>query len=102
MGDLKTYGRSYDIIYFGYNETWRDLNGVRDRDILRFNRVSPNVLTHPTEKPADLLQYLIKKSTKENDMVLDIFAGSGSTLKAASVLNRNSFGIEVNKKYTNE
>jgi hypothetical protein len=34
MGDLKSYGNSYDIVYFGYNKKWKDLNGTRDRDIL--------------------------------------------------------------------
>jgi site-specific DNA-methyltransferase (adenine-specific) len=99
MGDLKTYGRSYDIIYFGYNEVWKDLNGIRDRDILRFERVSPSNLTHPTEKPLSILEYLIKKSTNENEFILDPFAGSCSTLKSAKNLNRNSYGFELELKY---
>lgn len=99
MGDLKTYGRSYDIVLFGYNETWKDLNGNRDRDILRFNRVAPNNLIHPTEKPLDILEYLIKKSTNEGDYILDPFAGSFSTCKAAKNINRNSYGIELQEKY---
>jgi DNA modification methylase len=99
MGDLKTYGRSYDIVLFGYNETWKDLNGNRDRDILRFNRVAPNNLTHPTEKPLDILEYLIKKSSNEGDYILDPFAGSFSTCKAAKNINRHSYGIELQEKY---
>ena len=99
MGDLKTYGRSYDIVLFGYNETWKDLNGNRDRDILRFNRVAPNNLIHPTEKPLDILEYFIKKSTNEGDYILDPFAGSFSTCKAAKNINRHSYGIELQEKY---
>lgn len=99
MGDLKNYGRSYDVIYFGYNEQWKDLHGQRDRDILRFSRVSPNNLTHPTEKPIELLDFLIKKSTDEGDFVIDPFAGSCSTLKAAYSLNRNAYGFELNNQY---
>lgn len=99
MGDLKTYGRSYDIIYFGYKSEWKDLNGVRDRDVLTFNRVSPGELLHPTEKPLDILEYLIKKSSIENDVVVDPFAGSCSTLKAAYKLGRNSYGSELEQKY---
>ena len=102
MGDLKTYGRSYDIILFGYNEKWKDLNGTRDRDILRFNRVSPNNLKHPTEKPLDILKYLIKKSTNEGEYILDPFAGSFTTCEAAMNLNRNSYGIELQNKYLPE
>jgi DNA modification methylase len=99
MGDLKTYGRSYDIILFGYNEKWKDLKGTRDRDILRFNRVAPNNLKHPTEKPLDILEYLIKKSTNEGEYILDPFAGSFTTCEAAMNLNRNSYGIELQNKY---
>jgi len=99
MGDLKTYGRSYDIILFGYNEKWKDLKGTRDRDILRFNRIAPNNLKHPTEKPLDILEYLIKKSTNEGEYILDPFAGSFTTCEAAMNLNRNSYGIELQNKY---
>jgi site-specific DNA-methyltransferase (adenine-specific) len=99
MGDLKTYGRSYDVILFGYNEVWKDLNGNRDRDVLKFDRVAPSNLTHPTEKPLDILEYLIKKSSNEGDYILDPFAGSFSTCKAAKNINRNSYGIELQDKY---
>lgn len=95
MGDLKTYGDSYDIIYFGVQYNWRDLNGVRDRDVLKFNRVAPASMIHQTEKPIDLLEYLIKKSTNEGDAVLDPFAGGGSTLMAAKKTNRKCTGIEL-------
>lgn len=99
MGDLKTYGRSYDVVYFGYYKTWKDLNGTRDRDILRFNRVAPNNLKHPTEKPLDILEYLVKKSTAPSEYVLDPFAGSFTTCEAALNVGRNSYGIELNEKY---
>jgi site-specific DNA-methyltransferase (adenine-specific) len=101
MGDLKTYGFSYDIVYFGYNKKWKDLNGTRDRDILQFNRVTPSANIHPTEKPIDLLEYLIKKSTKENDNILDPFAGGGSTLVACKNTNRLATGIEIEEQYYN-
>lgn len=99
MGDLKTYGRSYDVVYFGYNEVWRDLNGTRDRDILRFTRVAPNNLQHPTEKPLDILEYIIRKSTSEGDYILDPFAGSCTTLLAAKNQFRNAYGFELEAKY---
>jgi DNA modification methylase len=101
MGDLRSYGFSYDIIYFGYNKVWKDLNGTRDRDILQFNRVSPAANIHPTEKPLDLLEYLIKKSSNENDKILDPFAGGGSTLIACKNTNRLATGIEIEEKYYN-
>ncbi len=54
---------------------------------------------HPTEKPIKLLEELIRLHTKENDVVLDCFMGSGSTGIACKNLNRNFVGIELNKEY---
>lgn len=99
MGNLRTYGRSYDIIYFGYNETWKDLNGVRDRDILRFPRVAPGNLAHPTQKPLSVLEYIIKKSTLPGQRVIDPFAGSFTTCEAAMNMGRYSIGIDLINKY---
>ena len=99
MGDLKSYGNSFDIIYFGYNKKYKDLNGNRDRDILNFNRVTPSKNIHPTEKPIDILEYLIKKSTMENNKILDPFAGGGSTLLASKNTNRKCTGIELEEEY---
>lgn len=101
MGDLKTYGKSYDIVLFGYNKTWKELNGVRDRDILRFRRVSPNNLEHPTEKPAELLEYIIKKSSNVDDKVLDTFTGGGSTYRACVATNRIFYGSELEERWFN-
>jgi site-specific DNA-methyltransferase (adenine-specific) len=99
MGDLKTYGKSFDIVYFGYNKDWKDLNGTRDRDVLQFNRVDPSKNIHPTEKPLDLLEYLIKKSSNEGDKILEPFAGGGSTLLACKNTNRKATGIEIEQNY---
>ena len=99
MGDLKTYGKSFDVVYFGVNKKWRDLNGTRDRDLLSFYRCEPGKMVHPTEKPIDLLEYLIKKSTSEGDLILEPFAGGGSTLVAAKNTNRKCTGIEIEGKY---
>ena len=99
MGDLKTYGNSYDVIYFGYNKKWKDLNGTRDRDVLNYKRIEPSKNIHPTEKPQDILQYLIKKSSNENDNILEPFAGGGSTLIACKKTNRFATGVEIEKNY---
>lgn len=101
MGDLKSYGNSYDIIYFGYNKVWKDLNGTRDRDLLSYSRIDPAKNIHPTEKPLDILEYLIKKSSKENEKILEPFAGGGSTLLACKNTNRLATGIEIEEEYYN-
>ena len=54
---------------------------------------------HPTQKPVELLQYLIKTYTNENEIVLDFTMGSGSTGVACVNTNRKFIGIELDKKY---
>jgi site-specific DNA-methyltransferase (adenine-specific) len=54
---------------------------------------------HPTEKPVDLLKWLMRYYSNEGDVVLDITMGSGSTGVAARELNRYFIGIEMDKKY---
>ena len=56
---------------------------------------------HPTQKPVELLEYLIKTYTNENEVVLDNCMGSGSTGVACKNLNRNFIGIELDEKYFN-
>jgi len=58
-------------------------------------------LTHPTQKPIELMEYLIKTYTNENETVLDFTMGSGSTGVAAKNLNRNFIGIEQDENYFN-
>ncbi len=54
---------------------------------------------HPTQKPVELMEYLIKTYTNEGDMVLDNTMGSGTTNLACLKLNRKSIGIEKEKQY---
>ncbi|MEM4245255.1 MAG: DNA methyltransferase [Candidatus Nanoarchaeia archaeon] len=54
---------------------------------------------HPTQKPIELLRRIILTTSKEGDLVLDPFLGSGTTSVVAKMLGRNSIGIEKEKKY---
>ena len=54
---------------------------------------------HPTQKPLQLMERIVKIWSNENDLVLDSFYGSGSTLVAAKNLNRQFIGIEKEKEY---
>ena len=54
---------------------------------------------HPTIKPLELIRRLIRNSSKENDLVLDCFLGSGTTAVACILENRKYIGFEINKKY---
>lgn len=69
------------------------------KSILEFNSIMRVV--HPTQKPVDLLEYLIKTYTNENDLVLDFTMGSGSTGVACMNTNRRFIGIEIDEKYFN-
>ena len=67
------------------------------RSIIRFSRPHKNV--HPTQKPVDLLEYLIETYTDTNEIVLDFTMGSGSTGVACMNTNRHFIGIELDEKY---
>lgn len=54
---------------------------------------------HPTQKPVRLMQALIELTTKPGQIVIDPFAGSGSTLVAARNLGRHFIGVELEGKY---
>ena len=70
--------------------------------IIEFNRDSMyEEKYHPTQKPIELLEYLIKTYTNEGETVLDFTMGSGSTGVACKNLNRKFIGIELNEEYYN-
>lgn len=75
-------------------------NGTRmPTNILEYKRDKEKL--HPTQKPVELLEYLIKTYTNENETVLDNCMGSGSTGVACKNTNRNFVGIELDEKYYN-
>lgn len=65
----------------------------------QLNIQSENKTVHPTQKPVELMEYLILTYTKEGDTVLDFTMGSGTTGVAAVKTNRNFIGIELDKEY---
>ena len=69
--------------------------------ILQFPVVPPQERVHPTQKPVELIEYLIKTYTTENETVLDSCMGSGSTGVACKHLNRGFIGIEFDENYFN-
>jgi site-specific DNA-methyltransferase (adenine-specific) len=67
--------------------------------VLKFNRVERPL--HPTQKPVDLLEWLIKTYTNENNLILDNCMGVGSTGIACMKTNRRFVGIELEEEYFN-
>ena len=67
--------------------------------IIKFQKPHPSVCVHPTQKPIELLEYLIKTYTNEGDTVLDNCMGSGSTGVACKNTDREFIGMELDEKY---
>ena len=61
--------------------------------------IAPTANFHPTVKPISLMSYLVTMGSRENDLVLDPFVGSGTTCIAAKLLNRKYLGMELNDEY---
>jgi site-specific DNA-methyltransferase (adenine-specific) len=71
------------------------------KSILKYNKVHSSKRLHPTEKPLDLCEYLIKTYTLENEIVLDNCMGSGTTCHACINTNRRYIGCELDENYFN-
>lgn len=95
MGDLDgNYAEQYEMAIFATKGN-RKLNGGRDTNILHFDRVANGSLLHSCEKPVDMLRFLISKSSNPGELVIDPFAGSGSTLVACKQAGRAYWGCEL-------
>ena len=71
------------------------------KQIIEFSNPSGKGQLHPTQKPVDLLEYLIKTYTQDGEVILDNCMGIGSTGVACVNTNRNFIGIELDKDYFN-
>lgn len=96
----KTINGNMNLYYTG----WKEGAGhyfIDDRTqstVLEYDKPTRNA-EHPTMKPIDLLVYLIKNSSKENSLIVDLFGGSGSTLIAAEQTKRICYMMELDPKY---
>lgn len=88
--------------YFNYALMTQMNNGVLMSDVWRLSSVGLWEKTcgkHPTQKPLRLLYRIILASTRDNELVLDPFAGSCTTGIAANLLGRRFIGIDQNEEY---
>tara|TARA_R110002074_G_scaffold266562_1_gene438743 strand:- start:234 stop:968 length:735 start_codon:yes stop_codon:yes gene_type:complete len=76
-------------------------NMYHPTSIKTFSNANQKAKQHPTQKPIELMEYLINTYTNENETVLDFTMGSGSTGVAAKNTNRNFIGIEQDENYFN-
>jgi len=86
---------------YGIKGVETDNKGTRHPDcILEFpQKWRRQDQVHPTQKPVELMEYLIKSYTNENDLVLDFTMGSGTIMVACKNLNRRGIGIELDENY---
>ena len=82
-----------------YKHKQRDTSKRYPYITIEFNTVKGKEKMHPTQKPLDLLLYLVKTYSNENDTILDDTMGSGTCGVACKILNRNFIGIEKDEKY---
>ena len=100
-GDLKgSYAPKHEFILFGHKGRTL-LREKRIADVIDCPKISSNKLTHPTEKPQDLLEIFIRQSSDVGSIIFDGFMGTGSCGIAAKKLNRKFVGIELDEKYFN-
>tara|TARA_R100001126_G_C4834716_1_gene153695 strand:+ start:53 stop:919 length:867 start_codon:yes stop_codon:yes gene_type:complete len=74
---------------FGFTDVWDDIS-------FYFKR---GTKLHPTQKPEELIERIINASSFENDLVVDLFMGSGTTADVAKKLNRKYSGCEMDEEY---
>ncbi len=94
------YQRQYEPILYGWKQN-NDHYWCGDRnqgDVWFHNKPNKNDL-HPTMKPVELCKHAILNSSKTDDIILDCFGGSGSTLIASEQTNRRCRMIELDQKY---
>lgn len=87
--------QEYDTNRRPFNIQSRD----RSTDVWTFPTVAPFPGKHPCEKPESMLRHMIETSSRRGELILDPFAGSGSTLIAASLAGRKSVGIEKDERW---
>lgn len=85
---------------FNFVDNSEELGDMKHpKSILEFEKPHPSISVHPTQKPVDLFEWLIKTYTNENEIVLDSCIGSGTTAVAAENCKRNWIGFETESEY---
>jgi DNA modification methylase len=94
------YHWQHEIIWYGYKNSphyW--CNDRTQSTIWEIKKDPPNSYKHPTQKPIELAAKAIQNSSSKNNIILDVFGGSGSTIIACEQLQRNCFMMELDPHY---
>ena len=95
------YRSNHEFIFFGTLDPKNRIfhNKGKENDVWTLRKLSPTNKIHTTEKPVGLVERAIKNSSNNNQIVIDFFSGSGSTLIACEKNNRIFKGLELDPKY---
>lgn len=91
------YSNKNEFCLYGWKNKHKFYSGFRT-NILEYDKPQSNKL-HPTQKPPELIAQTITDGTKKDDVILDVFLGSGTTLIAAEQSGRTCYGMELDPAY---
>ena len=91
----------FELAFYGWREgAGHEFYGPTNAlDLWEVKKVSPQGMVHLTEKPVELARRALEYSSRPGENVLDLFAGSGSTLIAAEQIGRRAFLMELDLLY---
>jgi len=87
-GDAELIWTNVDGVVRTYRQCWRGVARANDS-------LEPKIHVHPTQKPVNLMMWLIERYTKSGDLIFDPYMGSGPIAKACQLLGRRYIGVEL-------
>lgn len=94
----RMYGSCFELCW-SRNKHKRDIARIKWAGVFGTEQEFDHKRHHPTQKPIALTEWFVKRYSKEQDIVLDLFGGSGSTLLGCEQLNRTCYTMELDAKY---
>lgn len=89
------YGNVVEVEYNSGDK--RHPRNILEIPVINNDGTSEEERVHPTQKPIELMEYMVKTYSNEGDVVLDFTKGYGSTIKASNKLGRHAIGIDSGK-----
>ncbi len=93
---------AFELAFYGWKEGaahWFNPEITNATDLWAIRKVTPQNMSHLTEKPVELAERAMLYSSRPGESVLDLFGGSGSTLIAAERMKRRAFLMELDTAY---
>lgn len=94
----KMYGSCFELCW-SKNRHKRDIARVKWASVFGTEQEFDHKRYHPTQKPIKLVEWFLKRYSKDGHIIIDLFGGSGSTLIACEQLNRTCYMMELDPKY---